>query len=131
MVKTLTQWQGKKAVARAQKGWSQERIALSLKVSKERVGIALRKAKVGKRRESPFWSSVKRTQEDLGMSWKEARETVFKSPKWRQKRAERHGKTKWREWKEFWDSEYVQGLSEEELKQYIEEEMEDTYFESA
>lgn len=129
MVKQLTQWQAKKAIALSKKGVGQKKIGLILKVSKERVGIALRKAKVGKRRVSPFWKSVTDVQEATGYTWKEARETVYHAPKWGKKRAARAGK-KYKRWEDFWDWVREEELSERDIQEKMEEEMEEYYFDT-
>ena len=132
MAKALTKWQEKKAVVRAKKGWAQERIALSLKVSKERVGIALRAKGVGKRRKDTgdtFWGSVKAVQEATGFSWKRARKTIYHAPKWSKKRATRAGK-KFKSWREFWDEAEEAALSREEKEQKLEDELDEFYFDT-
>jgi hypothetical protein len=129
MVKQLTQWQEKKAVALSKKGYGQKKIGLTLKVSKERVGIALRKAKIGKRRVSPFWSDVQTLQRLRMVSWKEAREITYHEPFWGKKRAARAGK-KYKRWEDFWDWVREEELSEREIQEKLEEETEEYYFDT-
>jgi transcriptional regulator with XRE-family HTH domain len=127
--KVLTQWQETGAISRAQKGWSQERIAKSLGVAKIRVSRVLKAKKVGKRRVSPFWKSVTDVQEATGYTWKEARETVYHAPKWGKKRAARAGK-KYKRYEDFWKWVREEELSEREVQEKMEEEMEEYYFDT-
>ena len=84
--KTLTAKQTTKVRSLTKKGKTQAQIAKTLGVSKQRVSTAQVKAKVGKRRPSPFWTSVKRVREETGISHKEATRVVYHAPKWGIKR---------------------------------------------
>jgi phage-related protein len=92
--KTLTAKQTTRVRGLTKKGKTQAQIAKLLGVSKQRVSTAQAKAKVGKRRPSPFWKDVK-VLKDMGYSHKKATLLTKQSPKWGKKRAARAGK-KWR-----------------------------------
>jgi len=126
--KPLTQWQEKGAISRTLKGWSQQRIAKSLGVSKQRVSNALRAKGVGKQRaKNEFWEDVKTFQKWNEVSWKTAKDRVYHLPYWGKKRAERSKKMKYIGWKEFYAQAKKDALTKEERdKRY--EEMEDEYY---
>ena len=108
-------------------GKSQGAIAKLLHVSKQRVATSQKKAKVGKRAASPFWSDVKKTKELLGYSHKRATKEVMNAPKWGKKRAAKAGK-KWKSYEERQEtmralrSEFV---DENEQRDAIEQELEE------
>jgi len=126
--KPLTQWQEKKAVARAKKGWNQRKIAKSLGVSKQRVVNVLVPKGVGKRApKSEFWDDVKTFQKWNEVSWKTARERVYHLPYWGKKRAAKSKKMKYMGWKEFYAQAEKDDLTQKEREQRYEE-MEDEYY---
>lgn len=90
------------------KGWSQKKIARTLGIRKMKVVTYQKTHKIGKRVKSEFWSSVKTSQRDREISFKEARELTFNQPYWARKRAVRQGKEYksfkdfWQEWGEKW-----------------------------
>jgi len=128
--KPLTQWQEKKATARAAKGWNQERIAKSLGVAKLRVNRYLQAKAIGKRRPagtSMFWSDVKSIQRMRGMSYKEATKRVGMTKFWGTKRAEKAGKN-YKRIADFWKEAEEAALNEKEIEQKWKDESEEFYF---
>lgn len=125
----LTKTQETGAISRSLKGWSQQKIAKSLGVAKWRVNAYLVSKKVGKRRKSEFWGSVKAVQEATGYSWVKVRKTVYHAPKWSEKRATRMGK-RFKSWREFWDECKQEGLSQEEKMAKMEEMEDEVYFDT-
>lgn len=133
VVKPLTQWQEKKAIARAGLGWNQDKIARSLKVAKQRVSRVLIAKKAGKRAvptgASAFWSDVKIVQRLRTVSWKKATKITYHEPFWGSKRAAKQGK-KYKRYQDFWDEVHKQRLSEEEKEKKWQEESEEYYFDT-
>ena len=90
------------------RGLSQKAIALKLHIRKSKVVAFQKKAKIGVRRASVFWSDVKSYQRVHEESWKVAVKDTKDQPYWARKRAVRQGKQYksysvfWREWKEKW-----------------------------
>lgn len=90
------------------KGLSQKKIALKLHIRKSKVVVEQKKLKIGKRKVSEFWDSVKTARRDREITWKEAREITKDQPYWARKRAKRQGKEYksysefWKEWKTKW-----------------------------
>ena len=87
--KTLSAKQTASVKRYTKQGKTQAQIGKLLGVSKQRVSTAQAKAKVGKRRASPFWQQVKKVKEAAEISHKEATRVVYHAPKWGKKR---HGK---------------------------------------
>jgi len=128
--KPLTQWQEKKATARAAKGWNQERIAKSLGVAKLRVNIYLQAKAIGKRRApgtSEYWNDVRSTQRQNKVSWKKAIQQTSGTKYWGEKRATRLGK-KYKQIADFWEEAKEEGLTQEEIAQKWQDESEEFYF---
>lgn len=90
------------------KGYSQQKIAKTLHIRKEKVVAFQRRAKIGVRRPSEFFGRVKAIQLDQESTWEEARKAIFNMPRWARKRAARQGKQYksykdfWKEWKKKW-----------------------------
>jgi hypothetical protein len=84
--KTLSTAQVKKVKRYTKAGKTQGQIAKLLHVSKQRVSTAQKKAGVGKRAASPFWTQVRKVKEAAGISHKEATRVVYHAPKWGKKR---------------------------------------------
>ena len=90
------------------KGYSQKRIAKTLGIRKMKVVTYQKTHKIGKRAESPFWSSVRAQARDREISWGEAREITKNQPYWSRKRAAKQGKQYksyaefWKEWRTKW-----------------------------
>jgi len=128
--KPLTQWQEKKATARAVKGWSQERIAKSLGVAKLRVNRYLQAKTIGKRRAagtSMFWNDVRSTQRQNEVSWKKAIQQTKGTKFWGERKAARLNK-KYKQIADFWKEAQEEGLTQEEIAQKWEDESEEFYF---
>ena len=106
--KALSTTQGRKVIALTKKGVSQKDAARKIGVAKLRVSQFLLSKKVGRRRESEFWSDVRTHARTREVTWKEAREVTFTQPFWARKRAKRQGKEYksysefWKEWREKW-----------------------------
>jgi transcriptional regulator len=124
--KTLTPTQTKKVRSLTKKGKTQAQIAKSLGIAKQSVSTAQRKAKIGKRRPSPFWQAVKRVKEDTGVSHKRATNLVSQNKKWGAKRAARAGK-KWRtpEERQAEMKRLREEFQDEKLEKMINQELED------
>jgi transcriptional regulator len=124
--KTLTAKQTTKVRSLTKKGKTQAQIAKVLGVSKQRVSTAQAKAKVGKRRPSPFWKDVKQVKELLGVSHKRATNLVSQNKKWGEKRAARAGK-KWRtpEERQAEMKKLREEFQDEKLERMINQELED------
>jgi len=128
--KPLTQWQKKKAVARAKLGWNQERIALSLGVAKLRVNRYLQAKVIGKRQAagtSMYWSDVKSTQRQNKVSWKKAIQQTSGTKFWGERKAARLNK-KYKQIADFWKEAQEEGLSQEEIDQKWKDESEEFFF---
>lgn len=128
--KTLTKTQAKKASTLAKKGVSQQKIAKKLGIAKQSVATFLRGKGIGKRATGTFWEDVKAYQTLSEESWVESRLAVYKTQKWGKRRAAKHGKSEYKDFKEFWADQKRQYESQEESQEKLAEEMEDTYFES-
>lgn len=100
---------GKKTIASlTKKGYSQKRIALTLKIRKTKVVAAQKKLRIGKRVANLFWKDVETLRRTEETTWKEARKMTFNQPYWARKRAVRRGREYksysdfWKEWREKW-----------------------------
>lgn len=124
--KQLTATQKKKAASLAKKGVSQQKIAKSLGVAKQRIASHLKLKGVGKRATGTFWEDVKTVQRLEGLTWKKARGKAYNTVFWGKKRAKKAGK-KFKTWQEFWDDINAEDIRGKERDELIAEEMEELY----
>ena len=72
------------------KGWTQDKIARTLKIRKQKVSTYLRKHEIGKR--SKWGEHVRTVMEMNEVSYREAQKIVKKKPYWARKRVARMSK---------------------------------------